>query len=166
MTISNSEIRADESDVREHETALKTTPHLNDMKNNSLYAGLVDGVFRKPSEVVTQDDAIELIHITNDRLKYIQAAEERTRINEILVQEGSIVYQEIQMALFSFDAGEKLADLFINGVVTSYRNSLASGFRNSLCGSLKGARQDLPTELCIAFGRGAASNVNGHASGA
>lgn len=71
-----SEIRADESDVREHETALKTTPHLNHMKNNSLYAGLVDGVFRKPSEVVTQDDAIELIHITSDRLQYIQTAEQ------------------------------------------------------------------------------------------
>ena len=32
-----SEIRSDDSDVMEYETALKTTPHLNDKKNNSLY---------------------------------------------------------------------------------------------------------------------------------
>ncbi|ABA56934.1 hypothetical protein Noc_0408 [Nitrosococcus oceani ATCC 19707] len=71
-----SEIRADDSDVREHEAALKTTPHLNDMKNNSLYAGLVDSVFREPREVVTQDDAIKLMNITHERLKYIQAVEQ------------------------------------------------------------------------------------------
>jgi hypothetical protein len=81
-----SEIRADDSDVREHEAALKTTLHLNDMKNNSLYAGVVDSVFREPSEVVTQDDAIELINITNERLKYIQTVE-RTSFGKIATSE-------------------------------------------------------------------------------
>ncbi|MGO2133217.1 MAG: AbiV family abortive infection protein [Halomonas sp.] len=71
-----SEIRADDSDVREHEAALKKTPHLNDMKNNSLYAGVVNSVFKEPTEVVTQDDAKELINITTERLRYIQAVEQ------------------------------------------------------------------------------------------
>lgn len=71
-----SEIRADDSDVREYEAALKKTPHLNDMKNNSLYVGLVDNAFREPSEVVTQDDAIEIMNTTDERLKYIQTVEQ------------------------------------------------------------------------------------------
>lgn len=81
-----SKIRADDSDVREHEAALKNTPHLNDMKNNSLYAGLVDSIFREPSEVVTQDDAIELMNITNERLKYIQTVE-RASLGKISTSE-------------------------------------------------------------------------------
>lgn len=81
-----SEIRADDSDVRAHEAALKTTHHRNDMKNNSLYAGVVDSVFREPSEVVTQDDAVELIKITNERLKYIQTVE-RASLGKIATSE-------------------------------------------------------------------------------
>ncbi|GKW49137.1 AbiV family abortive infection protein [Halomonas sp. NCCP-2165] len=81
-----SEIRADDSDVREHEAALKTTPHLNDMKNNSLYAGLVDSVFREPSEVVTQNDAIDLMNIANKRLKYMQTVE-RSSMGKISTSE-------------------------------------------------------------------------------
>lgn len=81
-----SEIRADDSDVREHEAALKSTPHLNDMKNNSLYSGLVNNVFREPSEVVTQEDAMELIKITNERLQYIQTVE-RVSLGRIATSE-------------------------------------------------------------------------------
>jgi len=81
-----SEVRADDSDVREHEAALKTTPHLNDMKNNSLYAGLVNSIFREPSEVVTQENAMELIKITNERLQYIQTVE-RASLGKIATSE-------------------------------------------------------------------------------
>lgn len=81
-----SEIRAEDSDVIEYETALKTTHHLNDMKNNSLYAGLVDSVFREPREVVTQTDAIEFMNIANKRLKYMQIAE-RASLGKISTSE-------------------------------------------------------------------------------
>lgn len=70
-----SEIRADDADVREHEAALETTPYLNNMKNNSLYAGLIDDVFKEPSEVISQSDAMELMDITSKRLKSVQSVE-------------------------------------------------------------------------------------------
>jgi AbiV family abortive infection protein len=70
-----SEIMSDDSDLKRYEEALGTTPHLNNMKNNSLYAGLVDDVFLEPAEMVAEADAKELIAITEDRLRYFQMAE-------------------------------------------------------------------------------------------
>ena len=70
-----SEIRADKSDLKRYEEALKATPHLNNMKNNSLYAGLVDDVFLEPAEMVAEENARELIAITGDRLRHFQMAE-------------------------------------------------------------------------------------------
>lgn len=70
-----SEIRADDSDLKRYEEALETTPHLNNMKNNSLYAGLVDDVFLEPAEMVAEENARELIAITGDRLGYFRVAE-------------------------------------------------------------------------------------------
>jgi AbiV family abortive infection protein len=70
-----SEIRADESDLNRYEEAFRTTLHLNNTKNNSLYAGLVDDVFFEPAEMVAEENARELIAITGDRLGYFQMAE-------------------------------------------------------------------------------------------
>ncbi|GMQ52522.1 AbiV family abortive infection protein [Halopseudomonas aestusnigri] len=70
-----SEIRADESDLKRYEEALKAIPHLNNMKNNSLYAGLVDDVFLEPAEMVSEENARELIAITGDRLRHFQRGE-------------------------------------------------------------------------------------------
>ena len=56
------------------------------MKNSSLYAGVGDSVFSEPSEVVPQDYANELINITTERLKYIQAVE-RASLGKIATSE-------------------------------------------------------------------------------
>jgi len=74
-----SEIRADDSDFKAYEKAMETIPHLNNMKNNSLYAGIVGDNYVQPSEVVSAEDAVELISITKDRLAYIQHGEKHTR---------------------------------------------------------------------------------------
>jgi len=70
-----SEIRADESDLKRYQEALRATPHLNNMKNNSLYAGLVDDVFLEPAEMVVEENAREVIAITRDRLGYFRVSE-------------------------------------------------------------------------------------------
>lgn len=74
-----SEIRADDADLKQYEQALTTTSHLNNMKNNSLYAGQVDSNFLSPSEVISIEATEELLAITRDRLAYIQRGEELTQ---------------------------------------------------------------------------------------
>jgi AbiV family abortive infection protein len=73
-----SEIRSDDSDYRHYEEDLKSTPRLNNMKNNSLYSGLVNDVFLEPAEMVSEEDAKNMISIAGERLAYFQAAEKHS----------------------------------------------------------------------------------------
>lgn len=47
----DSEIRSDDSDLLDYADALKSTSKLNEDKNNSLYAGIVNDKFMQPNEL-------------------------------------------------------------------------------------------------------------------
>ncbi len=73
------EIRADDSDVRDYEAALDTTGELNADKNNSIYCGFVDGVPTSPLRHITPDMASEMLDVSTRRIQWIESQEEVTR---------------------------------------------------------------------------------------
>lgn len=73
-----SEVRSDDSDYRRYEDALKNTPRLNNMKNNSLYSGLINDVFLEPAEVISEEDAKGIISVAEKRLAFFQNVEKRS----------------------------------------------------------------------------------------
>lgn len=73
-----SEVRADDSDLKEHLEAMETVGLVNDMKNNSLYAGLVKGQFVKPAGIVNKDIVEQMMQLTRTRLNVMKKIESST----------------------------------------------------------------------------------------
>lgn len=73
------EVRADDSDVRDYEAALEKTTDLNADKNNSIYCGFLDGVPTTPLQHVSSSMAREMIEISARRIRWIESQEEVTR---------------------------------------------------------------------------------------
>ncbi len=73
------DIRADDSDVRAYEDALETTADINEDKNNSIYCGFADGVATSPLKNIGENMARHMIDTSAQRIHYIQSQEEVTR---------------------------------------------------------------------------------------
>lgn len=75
----NTEIRADDSDVRAYEAALETTADINEDKNNSIYCGFADGAATSPLKHISESMARDMIDTSSQRIHWIQSQEEVTR---------------------------------------------------------------------------------------
>ncbi len=73
------DIRADDSDVRDYEAALETTPDINADKNNSMYCGFADGTATSPLRHISEQMARDMIEVTSQRIRWIETQEEVTR---------------------------------------------------------------------------------------
>ena len=73
-----SDIRSDDSDVVAYEDSLKTTPRLNEDKNNSLYAGIVNNKFTQPNSLFDKEKVETTLLQVKDRLEYFETTESKT----------------------------------------------------------------------------------------
>lgn len=73
-----SDVRADNSDVTAYEDSMKSTPRLNDDKNNSLYAGIVNNKFTQPSLLFDKEKVAITLAQVKERLEYFENAEAKT----------------------------------------------------------------------------------------
>ncbi|MCY1401245.1 hypothetical protein D9M71_163600 [compost metagenome] len=90
---------------------------------------------------------------------------EGTGVDQILVQEGHVVHQQVEAALLLFDTGEQRAHLLVITMVAGHGDTQATGVGHCLGGFGEAARQQLATQVAGALGRGAAAEVNGHTGG-
>lgn len=74
----NSEIRSDDSDLCDFRDSLRSTVLLNNDKNNSLYAGVVDGKFTQPNHLFDQTKVRKLLVKLTERLSYYELVESQT----------------------------------------------------------------------------------------
>lgn len=74
----SNEIPADNSDVTAYEDSMKSTPRLNDDKNNSLYAGVVNNKFTQPSLLFNKEKVAVTLAQVKERLEYFVDAESKT----------------------------------------------------------------------------------------
>jgi AbiV family abortive infection protein len=73
------DVRADDSDVRAYEVALETTKYINDDKNNSIYCGFTDGEAVSPLEHISESMARSMIEVSGRRVEWVKNQEEATR---------------------------------------------------------------------------------------
>ena len=90
-----SEIRADDSDVTAYDEAKKTTPKLNENKNNSLYAGIVNNKFKQPNDIFNEKKATTTLSEVYERLKYFESIESKT-VGKLSNCKISLAYRKLR----------------------------------------------------------------------
>lgn len=99
------EVRADDSDVRDYEIALETTAEINAGKNNSIYCGFVDGVPTSPLRQISPEMAGEMIDVSMRRIQWIERQEELTRgvLSRGLSEESLIRHRKTREIMHSWN---------------------------------------------------------------
>ena len=65
--------RGEDPDAKELKEYLGRLRDYKKVKEYSLYAGLIDGVFRKPSELIVPELATALVKVARDRLSFFES---------------------------------------------------------------------------------------------
>ena len=89
-----SEVRFDDSDVKQFLDEVNSIPHFNKLKNASLYAGFHNGEFLQPKEVIEKDLANNMLILTKKRFVQYQATE-NALLESFATEEGKIKLSEM-----------------------------------------------------------------------